>query len=49
MDTISSNLSKEGLLIILVSKHNANVQCAPSSKKMEIQTGPLDGTAPEKK
>ena len=49
MDTVSSNLSKDGLLIISAPKPNANGQGAPSSRKIQIQTGPLDGvrTAPE--
>jgi len=49
MDTVTSNLSKDGLLIISAPKPNANGQCAPSSRKIQIQTGPLDGarTAPE--
>ena len=40
MDTISSNLSKDGLLIISAPKIG---QCTPSSRKIPIQTGPLDG------
>ena len=49
MDTVSSNLSKDGLLIISAPKPNSNGQGAPSSRKIQIQTGPLDGgrTAPE--
>ena len=49
MDTFSSNLSKDGLLIISAPKPNANGQGAPYSRKIQIQTGPLDGarTAPE--
>merc|ERR1711971_1072233 len=47
MDTVSSHLSKDGLLIISAPKPNANGQGAP--RKIQIQTGPLDGgrTAPE--
>ena len=50
MDMVSSNLSKDGLLIISAPKPNANGQGgAPSSRKIQIQTGPLDGarTVPE--
>jgi crystallin alpha B len=47
MDTVSSHLSKDGLLIISAPKPNANSQGAP--RKIQIQTGPLDEarTAPE--
>ena len=49
MDTASSNLSKDSLLIISATKPNTSGQVAPSSRKIQIQTGSLDEarTAPE--